>query len=319
MNVCKVCDNANRNKVHLAREIMLGYGDVFEYLECLACGCVQIKEVPNDLSRYYPANYYSFEKQQYSWLGRYLRSQRTAYKLYGTNLIGMWMSKIAGDYSPLSYKKGWFSRAGISQKSAILDVGCGSGKLLRRLAQLGFTNLTGVDPFVKEDIQLSNIIIHKKELSDLQCRFDFVMLHHSFEHMADPVNVLKTIKQILNPESYALIRIPVASYAWRKYGVNWVQLDAPRHLYLHTVNSMQVMAKRAGLKIVDIVFDSTNYQFLGSEENIKKQLRKTDNRDALKANIQPFNKRQIREFQRKADDLNVRGEGDQACFYLQNA
>lgn len=314
MNGCKVCGNANQNKIHLAREMMLGLGGDFEYFECSGCGCLQIKEIPSDLSRYYPENYYSYEQQQHSWLGRYLRTQRTAYKLYGTNLLGMWMSIMAGDYSSLSYKKGWFSKAGVSRRSKILDVGCGSGKLLRRLGSLGFTNLTGVDPFIKEDIRLGNIVIYKKELSDLQGRYDFVMLHHSFEHMAEPLDVLKTIKEKLNPECYALIRIPVANYAWRKYGVNWVQLDAPRHLYLHTVKSMQIMAKEAGLEIVDIVFDSTSYQFIGSEGNVQKQL--SDGKPGLPLNS--INKRQIREFERRTNDLNMSGESDQACFYLRN-
>ena len=149
MNACKICSNADQNKIHLARELMLGYGDVFEYIECSSCGCVHIKDIPPDLSRYYPKNYYSFERRQYSWLGNYLRTQRTAYKLYGTNVIGMWMSKMAGDYSDLSYRRGWFTRAGISRDSKILDVGCGSGKLLRKLSELGFTNITGLDPFIE--------------------------------------------------------------------------------------------------------------------------------------------------------------------------
>lgn len=37
----------------------------------------------------------------------------------------------------------------------------------------------------------------------------------------------------------------VPSQAWREYGVHWVQLDEPRHLYLHSVDSLRAVAANA--------------------------------------------------------------------------
>jgi len=295
---------------------MLGLGDVFEYLECAVCGCLHIREIPRDLSRYYPKNYYSFAQRRHSWFSAYLRNQRTAYKLYGTNLIGMWMCKMAGDYSPLSHRTGWFSKGAITRSSSILDVGCGSGKLLRRLSELGFVSLTGVDPFIAKDIRIGHFTIYKKDLADLEGPFDFVMLHHSFEHMPEPLETLKRIRKILNPRSYALIRIPVVADAWRSYGVNWVQLDAPRHLFLHSVESMRLLADQAGLETAGVVFDSTSYQFLGSEGNIQKQQKQSVDGDSAISRSNYRNLRRRLEFRNKSRELNARGTGDQACFYL---
>jgi SAM-dependent methyltransferase len=319
MNVCRICGNADGNAIHLAREMMLGLGDVFEYLECANCGCLQIKDIPDNLSKYYPKNYYSYEQSSYSRLGSYLRSRRTAYKLYGASIIGMWMSMLAGDYSSRSRHNGWFSRAGISRESRILDVGCGSGKLLRRLRELGFTNLTGLDPFIEHDIRIDDLTIYKRNLAQLQGSFDFVMFHHSFEHMPEPLDALKRIRQFLDPGSYALIRIPVAADAWRIYGVNWVQLDAPRHLYLHTVDSMRIIAEQAGLQIAEVVFDSTSYQFLGSEGYARRQLAVGEAQDASRREPNPKPQQRMREFRRKSEELNEAGRGDQACFYLRCA
>jgi len=39
---------------------MLGLPDQFEYFECAHCGCLQIKKIPADLSKYYPEQYHSF-------------------------------------------------------------------------------------------------------------------------------------------------------------------------------------------------------------------------------------------------------------------
>jgi|GEM_PF-5382685 hypothetical protein len=35
---------------------MLGLGDPFDYLECSACGCVQLLNIPADMRRYYPGD-----------------------------------------------------------------------------------------------------------------------------------------------------------------------------------------------------------------------------------------------------------------------
>ena len=59
MHTCKVCQNSEHNKTFIAREMMFGVRDEFEYFECSNCGCVQIAEVPSNLAKYYPAEYLS--------------------------------------------------------------------------------------------------------------------------------------------------------------------------------------------------------------------------------------------------------------------
>jgi 2-polyprenyl-3-methyl-5-hydroxy-6-metoxy-1,4-benzoquinol methylase len=107
-----------------------------------------------------------------------------------------------------------------------LDVGCGYGKLLLRMKRDGFLNLTGVDPYIEEDIHYRNgVKVFKKQIFELTEQYDLIMSHHSLEHMAQPLEVLKKIYELLKPKKYAIIRIPVASsYSWRHYGVNWVAL-----------------------------------------------------------------------------------------------
>ena len=62
-----------------------------------------------------------------------------------------------------------------------------------------------------------------------------------------------------------VIRIPIAgTHAWQTYGVDWVQLDAPRHLFLHTEDGMRSLAAGAGLQVTAVVHDSTAMQFWGS-------------------------------------------------------
>ena len=171
----------------------------------------------------------------------------------------------------------------------------------------------GVDPFISGDILLQNgISIVKKSLFELNGVFDLVMCHHSLEHMAQPLRVLDKMHELVKPKGYAIIRIPVADcLAWRQYGVNWYQLDAPRHLYLHTVKSMTLLSDEVGFEVVDIEYDSTESQFLNSElysRNIPLKDRE-DN---------PFSRQEIEKYRAKAIELNHLMQGDQACFYLRS-
>ena len=138
-------------------------------------------------------------------------------------------SKIGEDY--FGYTWEWFRKAGATPASRILDVGCGRGLLLKNLQYQGFSNLSGVDPFQEKTHPGLNI--HRTELNELAGQYDFIMLHHSLEHMPDPAGALGELKRLCSPGGTILVRIPVAScYAWERYGVNWFQIDAPAsHCY----------------------------------------------------------------------------------------
>ena len=176
-----------------------------------------------------------------------------------------------------------------------------------------------MDPLIDAEIDHGQgLRIHKLTLSDLEGQYALVMLHHSFEHMADPASVVREIHRLLRPGGWALIRIPVAdSLAWRDYGVDWVQLDAPRHLFLHTRKSMETLARAAGLSIARVDCDGTGFQFWGSElyrQNIA--LREDDMKGRTGADR--FTSAELSGFEQRAAEANARDQGDQAVFYLRS-
>src|ERR1035437_10617754 len=59
---CRICQSAEVSLSVVTREMMFGLRDEFTYFECAVCGCVQIQDIPADLGRYYPQNYYSFQE-----------------------------------------------------------------------------------------------------------------------------------------------------------------------------------------------------------------------------------------------------------------
>ncbi|MDV7391417.1 class I SAM-dependent methyltransferase, partial [Arthrospira platensis SPKY1] len=200
---------------------------------------------------------------------------------------------------------------------SVLDVGCGLGDRLLALRSVGLSRLEGVDPFIESDVMYPNgVRIFKKSVFEVSSEYDLITLHHSFEHMYDQITVLRKLRELLAPQGVLLLRIPVTAEAWKEYGVHWVQIDAPRHLYLHTVASLGLAARKAGLRIDRVDFDSTAFQFWGSEQ-YRRDITLYDPRSyefGLAQSI--FNPGQIAEFARRSRELNQQGKEDQACFYL---
>lgn len=314
---CRICDNTEGNRSFTAREMMFGFRDEFEYLECSACGCLQIVTIPDNIGRYYPDNYYSFKvvSPTKPTLRDLLLRQKTAYQIGRRNVLGWATSLLIKDERPWVR---WVQKTGVTFTDAILDIGCGSGRLLLKMREVGFSDLLGVDPFIEEDIDYRNGVRVLRQTVDAVSReFDLVMMHHVFEHLPNPAETLHKVYRLLRPGRFALIRIPVAdSYAWRTYGTNWVQLDAPRHFFLHTQRSMQLLAEAAGFEVTDVVHDSWDFQFWGSEQYIR-DIPLHDPRSISENSEQAiFSADEIQQFAAKAAGLNRAGDGDAACFYL---
>ena len=288
---------------------MFGLRETFEYLECAACGSLQIKTVPQDLSRFYPPDYYSFAEDR---ARPFFRSARGARDRYAFSGHGLWGRVLAGLRQPPTYVS-WLKRLGVSYKSKILDVGCGAGVLISSIGDAGF-DATGIDAFIDESRTLSNgVKILRQSLEQTAGRYDAVMLHHSLEHMPDPSDTLTHIRRILKPGGVALIRIPIAGQlAWRRYGTNWVGLDAPRHLCVPSLAGMTRLAEANGFA-VDVVFDSTGMQFWASELYVG------DNPLHGSRPTLFFSRAQLARFESDAKNANQLGDGDQACFYLRTA
>src|SRR5262245_30781001 len=95
---CEVCGHTAGNKALVAREMMFGWKDEFEYVECGACGCLQLSNVPLDLNRYYPDDYYPSipEGTRTTGLKKLLWHWRASYCLTGRGLIGRVLAKKYG-------------------------------------------------------------------------------------------------------------------------------------------------------------------------------------------------------------------------------
>ena len=297
---CHYCHSTQRT-IFLATERMLGLGGEFRYASCTSCGSIQLFTIPEDLGPYYPRDYYSFGLLQPSGLLRNLLKKirirtflATGWKFFLPPFGGYWLKKLHPKFT-----------------DRIADVGCGNGQLLYELHVSGFKDLHGFDPFLENESRLgAGLQLWKKELEQTDLYFDVLMMHHSFEHMADPELVFKTCFERLNPGGRLLVRCPVSDAAvWKEKQSLWVQLDAPRHMTIPSTQGFVAAAQRSGFEVQEIIFDSTSFQFWGTA--LYEQGEKLDSGKVRTY----FSEKQLVEWEQKAIQYNQDGGGDQACFF----
>jgi SAM-dependent methyltransferase len=301
MAKCRICDNELLGSFEV-KEMMFGFRDVFLYSECGTCGCLQISSYPVNMDKYYPSDYYSFSQD--------LAGIKTGLstRLF-LNLKHL--ARLAYFLLNPRYNANWPVRLRLFPNNMVLDIGCGNGARIGSWFNEGLNHLSGIDKYIKDGHTFSNQFkIMKGDFHDLNETYHLVMMHHTLEHLPGQTGVFMKVNQLLKKKGVFLVRIPVKSWAWNTYGVNWIQLDAPRHFYIHTEKSIQSLAKRTGFEIIDIVYDSWELQFIGSEKYLR------DIPLHEKADSDLFSKEEILEFRQKAIQLNKERKGDQAAFVL---
>ncbi len=311
---CRICGNTQGNMPYEVSETMFGTGERFNYYKCSACGCLQIGAVPENMDRFYPPGYYSFKSSSVSERAKKLQSR---YQFYGRGLAGRIISTVfpGGKGAVYNFLSHALSKGDITFDSGILDVGSGDGSLLSSLAHIGFKNLTGVDPYIGESCERANgVKLVKSTIRKMEGTYDLIMFNHSLEHIFEQRESLEAARARLSPVGTCLVRIPLVScYAWQKYGVHWCHIEAPRHFFLHSAHSMEILCDKSGFYIENAVWDSSESQFIGSERHMKGLGMLQFPRNIT---YRLLHYGRVMEYRRQAALLNSQKQGDQAAFFL---
>lgn len=138
--------------------------------------------------------------------------------------------------------------------SRVLDVGCGSGVLLARMQSLGW-QVEGVepDPAAVEAARARGVSVRLGTLEKQdypENHFDAVHSAHVIEHLHNPLTLIQESWRILKPGGTLVLLTPnVESWAHRRYGQIWPNLDAPRHLVLFSKAALRTAVERSGFEV----------------------------------------------------------------------
>lgn len=308
---CSVCRNKSYGLAFKAKEMMFGLREEFSYRLCDVCGSIWLIDPPEDFSLYYGNGYYSMDsvipiepsvpQRAAFWTQARLPAWIIDRLCLRSELRPGIVQALAGQ--------------GIRADDRVADVGSGEGEFLRRMARCGFTNLTGIDPFINGNRVDGPIRLIMAELGEVDETFDRIFFNHSLEHMADPLCELKHAREKVRASGTVTVRLPVVGAAWDRYGTDWVGLDPPRHTFIPTVDGFRQMAQAAGFDVTRTFFDSTALQFQGSER-YRQDVPLNEPDGSLPTGFRGHEQAQARPWLREARRLNKERYGDTAGFQL---
>lgn len=139
----------------------------------------------------------------------------------------------------------------------ILEVGYGSGNWLLSMAMLGYSQLSGYDIDSNQEksgrLKEAGIQVYSGQLSDLNLpgdSFDLIRLEHVFEHLLEPMQILRELHRLLKPGGILVMNFPgINSLSFALSPRQWAHRDSPRHLFLHTLRSAENMLTNSGFRI----------------------------------------------------------------------
>jgi SAM-dependent methyltransferase len=271
---CRACGDAGNMERVDAREMMFGTRESFAYGLCGSCGSLSIADVPGDLARHYPATYYADRggtpTPQDGPIRRWAIRTLVERRLFGYGRPWLPLARRLATVPRTIRQVEPVVRYGglTSVHAAIADVGCTPRPhRLALLRRLGFTHLTGIEPYLDADRRFQGVSVRRGELADVDGRFDLIMFHHSLEHVADPSGVLRDARDRLRAGGRVLVRTPImGGYPWRTWGTDWVELDAPRHLVVFSLDGLRRAALAAGFEISHVEWESGAWEGIASDQ-----------------------------------------------------
>lgn len=241
---CALCGSDQSTEYAIIPDLLLDRPHVTARLvRCSACGLIyqNPRPTPDEMGQHYPPTYESYSDHRAQ--SRCLRRRAFEYGMA---------------------KRCRFVTDQV-QSGRLLDLGCAAGLFLVAMRERGW-EVQGVEVseetarFAREQHKLDVFAGTLEDAALPDAHFDAVTMWDVLEHVHDPVATLREVRRILKPGGVLVVRVPnLASWDARFFGDCWAGLDAPRHLYVFTPETLHVVEAQAGLAQVATSTDIGGY------------------------------------------------------------
>ncbi len=257
---CKFCGGKNFKNLGEQRDKNFYVPGAFFLYQCERCRALFTNPQlsPKELKRYYPEDYYAFDKIRTAVESRKTRLMILLYSVYYHDLLHNPLFKYL--FLPIKFL---VRGTKVHPGKKLLDVGCGSGQFLYEMEICGM-DVYGIEPgkIFKSDFNIKPDLIkakHKKE------SFDLVTMNHVLQHVDNPKEMIKDIHRILKQDGLFIVSISnLRSLAHALFKEDWFQLDVPRHLFNLSDKILIRFLEGNGFKVIKNRHDSRPNQFVMS-------------------------------------------------------
>ena len=142
--------------------------------------------------------------------------------------------------------------------NSILDIGCGNGSFLKTISPY-FKDLYGSEynkfALDKAKKDLNNFHIVSEVLGDFNKKMDVVTMWHVLEHIPNPKEFLKKIKNLMNTNSVLILEVPNSnSINFKIFTKNYNWISLPEHVFFYNEKSLNTLFNLSGIEIIKIDF-----------------------------------------------------------------
>lgn len=256
INKCVLCNSRNFQPLFEAKDRIHNLPGTFHEVRCRKCGIVFLNPQPTEqeIKPYYPKNlYYAYIKNAKSGLVGKLR-ENIIKNYYNSSIFHQCIRiLIPNSFAIPKYIK----------KGTVLDIGCGTGDILLLLKEMGWdvygTEIDENAISIARKNGLKNVTFAAvKDINNFPNNFfDAVRLYHVIEHINDPNLCIKIIHKKLKKGGQLLITTPniesPVAHFFKKW---WSGVDAPRHLFLFSSNTVRKLIENNEFFVEKVEFCS---------------------------------------------------------------
>lgn len=220
-----------------------GHPGTFNVVECRHCGLIRTNPRPtaDTIGTFYPHDYAPY-------LGTYVSSTGS----HNSSAL----KKILKQFSSRIFQFNT-SRLPRLVPGRMLEIGCASGSFMHHMAEKGW-QVEGIEfsPEAAGNVSRLGYKVHAGALETApppEKPYDLIVGWMVLEHLHDPVNCLKRLRQWSTDGAWMVLSVPNAgAIEFNLFKDAWYALQLPTHLHHFSPESLEKVLHKAGWNLVKV-------------------------------------------------------------------